>query len=163
MELHKIIDSIILEIYLQMPSLGTWPFTIIHINRDELSGLQMDKNLFAPFQLLVLKRTHFNSEDLLDYVMKSNEYQTVEDGLKNKFLEKYYKMIADENEFQQWIDRTTSLAIGLVIQKGLQRGLQFSPIKTDFSALNTHMGLEQKKLSAYQLFDVHPIDPSLLI
>lgn len=163
MELDKTIDSIILDTYPLMPSSGTWPFTMIHIGHNKLSGLQMDKNLFAPFQLLVLKRTDFNNRDLLDYVTKSKEYQTIEDGLKNSFLEEYHKMIADENEFQQWTDRTTSLAIGLVIQTALQKGLQFSPIKTDLSVLDTHMGLEQEKLSAYQLFDIYQIDPSFLV
>ncbi|WP_448634467.1 hypothetical protein [Pedobacter panaciterrae] len=60
-----------------MPSTGAWPFTMIRIDRNELSGLEMDKPLFAPFQLLVLKRTDFNDKDLLDYAIKSKEYHTI--------------------------------------------------------------------------------------
>lgn len=163
MELNKTIDTIILDIYPLMPSTGAWPFTMISIARNEISGVEMDKNLFAPFQLLVTKRTDFNGKDLIDYVVKSREYQTVDDALKNSLLEKYNKTNKDENEFREWTDRTTSLAIGLAIQTALQKGLQFIPIQTDLSALDFHMGLGQKKLSAYQLFDVYQMDPSFLV
>jgi hypothetical protein len=163
MELDKTINTIILDIYPLMPSTGAWPFTMICIDRNEISPLEMDKPLFAPFQLLVTKRTDFNGKDLLDYVVKSNEFETVDDASKNSLLEKQDKIINDWNEFQQWTDRTTSLAIGLVIQTALYKGLQFSPVETDLSALDLHMGLVPKKLSAYQLFDVYQIDPSFLV
>jgi hypothetical protein len=160
MRLDQMIDSAILEIFPLMPSPGSWPFTMMSIERNELTGLKIDKTLFAPFQLLVLKRTDFDSKDLFDYITKSKEYQTVDD--KNNFLEKYRKIIATASDFSEWVDRTTSLAIGLVIQTAITKGLLFSPVDTDLLLLDLHLALNQKKLQAYQLFDVNQIDPSFL-
>ncbi|WP_345952191.1 hypothetical protein ABDD95_23800 (plasmid) [Mucilaginibacter sp. PAMB04274] len=162
MELDKIIDEIILDIYPHMPSSGAWPFTMIKTDRNKFFGLKMDKTLFAPFQLLVLIRTDFNGKDLLDYVKKSKEYKTIDAAMKNGFLEKYNKVICDEHKFHQWADKTTSLAIGLVAQTALQKGLQIIPIETDLSILDANIGLRTKNLQAYQLFDIYQIDPSFL-
>lgn len=163
MGLEQIIDSSILDIFPLMPSTGAWPFTMIRIDRNELSGLEMDKPLFAPFQLLVLKRTDFNGKDLIDYATKSKEYQTILPPFRFDFLENYSSMSGNEKELQQWADKTTSLAIGLVINTALLKGIQFSPIGTDLSALDLRMGLDQKNLRAYQLFDAYQIDPSFLV
>ncbi len=163
MGLEQIIDSSILDIYPLMPSSGAWPFTMIRIDRNELSGLEVDKNLYAPFQLLVTKRTDFNGKDLLDYATKSKEYQDLLDPFKPSFLENYDKIIANEKDFRDWTDRTTSLAIGLVIQATLHKGIQYSIVETDLSVLDIKMGLGKKNLQAYQLFDAYQIDPSFLV
>jgi hypothetical protein len=163
MRLDQIIDSSILDIFPLVPSTGTWPFTMIRIDRRELAGLDVDKLLVAPFQLLVLKRTDFNSKDLIEYATKSKEYQTILDPLKPGFLESYDKTIGNEENFQEWTDRTTNLAIGMVIQTALYKGLQFSSVETDLTILDAHMGLTNKNLRAYQLFDAHQVDPSALV
>jgi len=162
MGIDQIIDSSILEIFPLMPSPGAWPFTMIRVDRNELANLEMDKTLFAPFQLLILKRTDFDSKDLRDYVTKSKEYQTMEEVSKKILLEKHDKIVGNENEFRDWMERTTSLAIGLVIQTAIYKGLQFTPVGTDLVALDVHLGLGKKKLQAYQLYDAYQIDPSFL-
>lgn len=162
MGLDQIIDSSILDIFQLMPSTGAWPFTMARIDRNELSGLKTDKTLFAPFQLLVLKRTDFNGEDLLDYATKSKEYETILAPLRSGFLENYNRMSSNEKELQEWTDKTISLAIGLVLNTALLKGVQFSPIETDLSALDSHLELGKKNLRAYQLFDTYQIDPSFL-
>lgn len=163
MELDQIIDSSILDIFPLMPSSGAWPFTMVRIERKELSGLETDKALFAPFQLLVLKRTDFKGKDLLDYATKSKEYQTILNSSRPAFLENYNRMIGNEKKLQEWMDKTTSLAIGLVMNSALLKGIQFSPIETDLSALDLHLGLSPKNLRVYQLFDAYQIDPSFLV
>lgn len=163
MELDQKINTVILDIYPLMPSSGAWPFTMICINRNEISGLEVDQNLFAPFQLLVAQRTDFNGKDLLDYVMNSKEYHTVDKALKNDLLETYSKIIENENEFLNWKQQITSLGIGLLIQTALQKGIQFSPVETDLPTLNVHFKLAPKKLGAYQLFDARQIDPSFFV
>ncbi|WP_288881586.1 hypothetical protein [Pedobacter panaciterrae] len=163
MGLEQIIDSSILDIFPLMPSTGAWPFTMIRIDRNELSDLEMDKPLFAPFQLLVLKRTDFNDKDLLDYAIKSKEYHTILPPFRSNFLENYSSTIGNEKELQEWADKTTSLAIGLVINTALLKGIQFIPIATDLSALDLRMGLVQKNLRSHQLFDAYQIDPSFLV
>ena len=163
MELEQIIDAVILDIFPLMPSTGTWPFTMVRVDRNKLSGLETDKILFASAQLLVLKRTDFTSEDLLDYAINSKEYNTLSVPLKSGFLENYNKMIDNEEELQEWMDKTISLAIGLVIQTALNKALQFTPVEANLSVLDTQMELGQKNLRAYQLFDVYQLDPSFLI
>jgi len=163
MGLDKIIDSLILDFFPLMPSPGAWPFTMVRIDRNELTCLNTDRALIAPFQLLVTKRTDFKGSDLLDYVTKSKDYQTMDEASKNILLKKYDKIISNENEFRNWTEKTTSLAIGLVIQTALFKAVQFTPIDTELSALDVQLGLERKNLTAYQLFDTYQIDPSFLV
>lgn len=163
MGLEQIIDSSILDIFPLMPSTGAWPFTMVRIDRNELSGLEMDKILFASSQLLVLKRTDFTSEDLLDYAIKSKEYKNIPAPFRPGFLDNYNKIIDNVGTLQEWIDKTTNVAIGLVIQTALNKALQFTPVETDLSVLDTQMESGRKNLRAYQLFDVYQLDPSFLI
>ncbi|CAH0142095.1 hypothetical protein [Pedobacter sp. Bi36] len=162
MKLDQTIDSLILDIFPVMPSSGSWPFTMTSIERNELIGLKMEKTVFASSQLLVLKRTDFNGGDLIDYAMKSKEYQTIPAQLRLEFLDKYNNLAENEQTLQDWTDRITSMAIGLVIKTALNKGLQLVPIDTDHSILDKHMGFENKELATFQLFDIYNLDPSFL-
>lgn len=160
MELDKIIDSSILDIFPLMPSSGAWPFTMVRIDRNELPELGLQQRLFASSQLLVLKRTDFNEENLIDYALHSKEYSTLLPTHRLDFLEVYRKKTKNRQELNEWTELITGLAIGLIIQITLKKGLQFSPIEISLSALDVHFGLSAESLSAYQLFDVYQIDPS---
>ena len=162
MKLEEIIDALILDIYPLMPSTGSWPFTMLNINRHELSGMELHPQFFASSGLLVLKRTDFNEESMMDYVLGSKEYGTLLPAQKHMLLERYRKMINSPQELEDWADKITNLAIGLIIQSTLLKGLQFSPIETDLSVLDARMGFNTENLSAYKLFDVYQIDPSFL-
>ena len=113
------------------------------ISRGKLNGIETDKTLFGVTQLLVLERADFNTEDLIDYILKSKEYQTILAKNKLEFLDRYQKLAKNRQEFKSWIDRTTSLDIGLVTGTALNKGLQLVPVKADHNVLGNILDLIQ--------------------
>lgn len=157
------IDALILDGLSQMPSVGILPLEIISIERSKLVGIEMNKTLFADFQLLVLERTDFNKENLIDYLLKSNEYQTMPPKHKLEFFDIYYKLAENGPKLKDWRARIISMAIGMIIQTALNKGLQLIPIQTDLIRLTKHIGLDTNNLKGYQLYDIYQIDPSYLV
>lgn len=160
MKLDQIIDSLILEIYPLMPSTGTWPFTMVRVERNNLRGMEQLPQFYASSGLLILQRTDFLEEHLVDYAWGAKEYGNPSSEQRLEYLEKHRKQHESKEKLKEWVDRITSLAIGLISQVAIQKGLHLNPIGVDFSVVDTYLKLKSKNLKTYQLFDIYQIDPS---
>lgn len=154
MEIEQKIDSSILNIYRLMPSSGEWPFTMLRIDRRELSRLPFENTLVSPSQLLVLKRTDFNRDHILDYAQNSKEYDTIPPLYKKAFLDSFINKFNDERELEQWTENITSIGIGLILHMARSNGVELLPVQAVLTDVDSHLGLEAKGLKAYQLFDI---------
>ncbi len=154
MEIEQKIDSSILNIYRLMPSSGEWPFTMLRIDRRELSGLPFQGTLFSSSQLLVLKRTDFNRDHLIDYAQNSKQYAAVPVSKRKAFLESFTDKFDDPGQFEQWADNITSMGIGMILHMARSSGLELLPVQAVLTDVDSNLGLEAKGLKAYQIFDV---------
>ena len=110
----------------------------------------------------MLQRTDFNHQDLLDYIYQSKEYQTIALEKQADFVEQYIKPLRDETAFTAWMNKISSLAIGLIRQTAISKALTLNVIEIDLDQLDSHLELNVQNLKAYQLFDVYQLDPSFL-
>jgi hypothetical protein len=111
------INSMLLDIYRIMPSLGAYPFTMIALAREEFGGLIIKPSLVSATQLMVLKRTDFNESDLVDYVTNTNEFDSIPLDNRAAFLDNYRRKWQNEAAITEWCERIISMGIGIVIQQ----------------------------------------------
>ena len=81
MNLEKKIDDAILDIFPLMASNGNWPFTMMSIERSELAD-----SIGSPVQLLVLIKTDYQLDDLLDYLKNSKGYAFIPSDTQTAYL-----------------------------------------------------------------------------
>lgn len=158
MSVDQNINSLILDIYRIMPSLGTYPFTMMAMLRTELSGLNIKPSLRSATQLIVLKRTDFNVSDLMDYVTNTKEYDTIPLDNREAFLDNYRRKSQDDAAMTEWCERIVSMGIGIIVHLAKTNGIYLKPVRADLTDLDAHFGFLSKNLQAYQLFDVNPFD-----
>jgi len=158
METERKIDSSILNLYQLMPSTGEWPFTIMRIDRIQISGLPFENSPVSGCMVLVLKRTDFDKEDISDYAKNSKEHEFVATPYRKAFVESFVNKFDNVQEINRWTDNITSMGIGLIFQLARQHGLELKTIRTLLSDLDFHIGLDAKMLQPYELFEVIDID-----
>ncbi|MFH6991145.1 hypothetical protein [Flavobacterium sp. FlaQc-48] len=158
METEQKIDSSILNLYQLMPSTGEWPFTIMRIDRIQITGLPFENSPVSECLVLVLKRTDFDKEDISDYVQNSKEYETVATAYRQAFVESFVNKFDNVQEINQWTDNITSMGIGLIFQLAQRQGLELKTLGTVLSDLDFHIGFDAKMLQPYELFEVIDLD-----
>lgn len=154
MDLEKNISSLILEIYLIMPSVGAWPFTIVPLARSQFEGLCMERLLFSSLQLIVLKRTDFGPADLIDYLINSKEYSGIPPERREGFLNSYKHKLQNEKSMTQWYEQIINLGIGITMELARRKEMEIRLVPTELAEVDSHFGFHSKNLQAYQLFDV---------
>ncbi len=154
MGIEQKIDSSILNLYRLMPSSGEWPFTVLRIDGKQLSGLPFENTLAGASQVLVLKRTDFKREHIMDYAQNSKEFDTIPPLYRTAFVDSFTDKFNDPRELEQWTDNITSMGIGMILHMARSNGLELVLIQAVLSDLDSHLDLEAKGLKAYQLFDV---------
>lgn len=158
MEIERKINSSILNLYQLMPSSGEWPFTIMCLDRMQISGLPFENSPVSECMVLFLKRTDFDQEDISDYAKNSKEYEFVAASYRQAFVESFVNKFENAQEINTWTDNITSMGIGLLFQLARKHGLELKTIGTVLSDLDFHIGLEAKMLQPYKLFEVIDID-----
>lgn len=158
MEIERKINSSILNLYKLMPSTGEWPFTIMCIDRIQISGLPFENSPVSECMVLVLKRTDFDEEDISDYAKNSKEYEFVATAYRQAFVESFVNKFDNVQEINQWTDNITSMGIGLLFQLARQHGLELKTLRTVLSDLDFHIGFDAKILRPYELFEVIDLD-----
>lgn len=154
MDIEQKIDSSILKLYQLMPSAGEWPFTILRVDRIQITGLPFETSPVSESLVLVLKRTNFDREDISDYAQNLKEYGTIPDAYKGVFVDNFVNKFNNNSEIDQWSDNITSMGIGLIMQMARLDGLELRAVQTVLSRLDFHMELEAKSLKPYELFEV---------
>ncbi|MBF4486336.1 hypothetical protein [Flavobacterium sp. CSZ] len=154
MEIERKIDSSILNLYQLMPSTGEWPFTIMRIDRIQISGLPFENSPVSECLVLVLKRTDFDKEDISDYAKNSKEYEIVPIANRQAFVESFVNKFDNVQEINQWTDNIISMGIGLIFQLAKQHGLELKTLTRLFSDLDFHIEFDAKMLQPYELFEV---------
>lgn len=154
MEIERKIDSSILNLYQLMPSTGEWPFTIMRIDRIQISGLPFENSPVSECLVLVLKRTDFDKEDISDYAKNSKEYEIVPIANRQAFVESFVNKFDNVQEINQWTDNIISMGIGLIFQLAQQHGLELKTLTRLFSDLDFHIEFDAKMLQPYELFEV---------
>ncbi|PXY46842.1 hypothetical protein [Flavobacterium hydrophilum] len=154
MEIERKIDSSILNLYQLMPSTGEWPFTIMRIDRMQISGLPIETSSVSECLVLVLKRTDFDIEDISDYAKDSKEYGVVPTAYKQAFVESFVNKFDNTQEINQWTDNITSMGIGLIFQLTRQHRLELKTLRTLLYDLDFHIEFDAKMLQPYKLFEV---------
>lgn len=154
MTIQQRIDSLIPDIYPLLPSWGTCPFTVIRTTGKVLKGAATKPSLEPVSYLLVLSRTDFSVNDLLDYVKNSREYNSIDLDKRETFLEAYLGKAEDKAPLAQWRERITSMGLGVMIHLARNNGLSLTRVATSFISPEDLKMYRSNNLEPYQLFRV---------
>lgn len=155
MELKQQVENLIEQLRPLMPSNGTWPFTVMKLNRYEFKGLGVQRAVNADYQLLFLLRTDFNMIDLVDYVRNSREFSSMPWHQQDAFLIDYVSNMKSRPALLNWCESITNIGLGIAIGLSEQLDLCIEHISADFSELDAHFSFQTKNLKAFQLFDIY--------
>lgn len=158
MELNKRIESSIVDIFPLMTSSGSWPFMMIQMERENLKELSIEPALKSSSLLLILLRTDFSDDDLLDYAKNTKEYSTLPAENRQAYLQMFKAKAQNPLEMARWVEMVTGLATGLVMQLARSRDVYFDAVEADLSEMDSLARFDSKNLKAYQLFNAYLID-----
>lgn len=147
------IDDLLLDIYTAMPSWGSYPFTIIRIANKDIGGLTIVPGSPTKSRILILERTDFSLNELIDYVTHSKEYRDIRSEFRDEFLQGFMIKYRSPAALKIWKNQVTSLGIGIVIQIARQKGLNVTLVDNDLAQQDFLSEFNFKGLSAYQLLD----------
>ena len=149
------IDVLIEKIRLFMPSSGSWPVTVISLNRDELKGLSFEPYILDEHQLLFLIRTDFDMIDLVDYISNTAEFLSIPIANKANYLDVFTKKIKNNTDLITWSGKIASLSIGLAIGLSETLDLCIKPIEANLNELDNYFQFHNRNLKAHQLFEIY--------
>lgn len=152
MNLKKKIDDAILDIFPLMASSGNWPFTMMSIERSELAG-----SIGSHVQLLVLIKTDYQLDDLLDYLKNSKEYAFIPPDTQTAYLNSMVASIWHNQQVGEWSKKIASLAIGLICQLAKENNMCLTMNKVGFEDIHDCLEESQRPLSIYEVFEVFPM------
>jgi hypothetical protein len=155
MKTQQNIEVLIEKIRLYMPSYGSWPVTVISINRKELEGLSFEPRLLGPQQLLFLIRTDFNKIDLTDFVSNTKEFTSIPMDRREDYLDHYAQKISSNADIINWSKKIANLSIGLATWISEDLDLCIEHIEANLYEMDTHFRFADQNLKAYQLFEVY--------
>ena len=148
------IDELLLDFYSAMPSQGTYPFTMLRISNPEPSDLMLAPVLASHSHILILERTDFSLDDLIDYVSQTKEHSDLRSEAQFDFLRNYRLRYQDQADLITWKNRITSLGIGIIMQLAKQKGLHLIMKHQDLSKSDFLSGYTSPGLQVYQLLTV---------
>ncbi|MBE9462099.1 hypothetical protein ACFP1I_12750 [Dyadobacter subterraneus] len=156
-EFNQLIETMLQDIYLSMPSTGVYPFTVIRTIGTALISGVVEPMPMLRSQILVLRRTDFDYSDFTDYVINSKEYNRILSENREAFLEAYRLKYPDFTALAAWTEQITAFGIGILGQLAGQKNVKLTLIETDLDQWDTHYGLTYRNLQAYQVFEAKPI------
>jgi hypothetical protein len=154
MNIEKKIEALLLEYYQIMPSVGTWPFTVMPLAGEQFEGLSIKPLLGSQIQLIILKRTDFGPADLVDYLINSKEYGNIPPERRLGFLNSYKHRLQDDKEMSRWCEQLISLSIGITMELFRRNEMEIRLVLAELAEVDSHFGFHCKNLQTYQLFDV---------
>lgn len=157
LEISNKIDDLLLEIYLFMPSSGSYPFTMIRIEPKESNGLSTTPKLLNCARILILKRTDFGLADLINYVMHSKEYSYLTPDQQEASLKNYRLSYQDKDSLNRWTQQIIGLVTGIIIRLARQKEINLLPVQEHLPELESNIGFESQHLQAYQLLLATPL------
>jgi hypothetical protein len=148
------IENLIEEIRLQMPSYGSWPFTILPLGKDDLKLWDDDEPEESTPKLCFLIRTDFNLNDLPDYIMGTEEYLSISEQSRKEFVNSYTDRLNNRHHLANWCEMIANLAIGLAFAIAESYGLSMTPSGINTFGIDKGLKFNERNLTVYRLFNV---------
>jgi len=155
MDLQKQIEDLIEKMRSSMPSFGTWPFTVIILDRHEISDLRVGNFALSSKQILLLTRTDFDRTDLLNYITNTREFFHIPASQHEHYLNCYTERVMHKSGIAKWSEKIANISLGLMIGHSENMNLCIEIIDNELSEIDSHFHLTERNLKAFQLFDVY--------